>query len=29
MIRVGDTVIVVTTKTGLHDISDILKKESR
>ena len=27
MIRVGDTVIVVTTKTGLHDISDILKKE--
>ena len=25
MIRVGDTVVVVTAKTGLHDIRDILK----
>lgn len=29
MIQVGDTVIVVTTTTGLHDISDILKSEQR
>jgi len=25
VIRVGDTVILITTKTGLHDIRDALK----
>ena len=26
MINVGDTVIIVTTQKGLHDIQDILKR---